>query len=306
MSKITVLKKGLDWLDDIRREKETERDTILRGGTRQGHPDDEDPDEFHGSILQTMNLLGISGKNTLRHTSAHPAIRLETNPETSQGQSPAPPMSSHIYISSFRELSKLTDEKRPESQAQPVLKHLRGLSSQRVLQRMDAHSATLKTLVRNASNVPRTRDSPNAISFPDTQSRSLNHNLRSTATHQRIFQETEIPTQMTDYAMFDSFLNDKEFNKLKSNTHLNKKICKLKQTVELKKDYISKVRKRESYLNSITNNILNTVNTTLLSSTPEPSNYDQTSYPKMIKNTAKDTKNTAKDTKNTVKKNLSS
>jgi hypothetical protein len=136
---------------------------------------------------------------------------------------------------------------------------------------MEAHSETLKTLVRHGTNETKTRDSPAAISFPDNQSQSLNHNKKSTATHQRIFQQTKIPTQMTDFAVFDSFLNDKEFKKLKTNTHLNKKICKLKQTVELKKDYISKVRKRESHLNSITNNILTTVNTTLLSSTPNPS-----------------------------------
>jgi hypothetical protein len=255
MSKITVLKQGLDWLEDIRRDQETERDTIPHHDTRCGYPEEEDPDEFHASIRQSMKLLGISAKNTLRHTSAHPAIRLETNPDTSQGLSPRLPMASHKEISSFHETSKGTEEKRPESQATPKLMQLRGKSSERVLKKMEAHNEVLKTLVRHASNANQTTQSRNAICFPDNHSRSMKHPSKSTGGHQRIFQETEMPTQMTDYAMFDEFMNDKEFGKLKTNTHLNKKIKKLKDTVELKKEYISKVRHRQSYVDSITNNI---------------------------------------------------
>jgi hypothetical protein len=71
--------------------------------------------------------------------------------------------------------------------------------------------------------------------------------------------------------MFDELLNDKKFGHLKKNAHLVKKIQKLKNIVETKKNYISKVRKREIYVDSITNNILTNPNTTMTHDHPNNS-----------------------------------
>jgi hypothetical protein len=257
MAKITILKPGLDWLDNIRRDQETERDTILQRSTPRVFPEDEDPGEFYAGIQKNTSQLGISapakGQGHIRHTSAHPAIILNKPIKTLRLISHCQPMTFLQGLTSFKDAAPLTDENRASSLAKT--NQIPRFFEDYLPKKIESQNPNPKTL-----HASRTRSKINSV--PEFSIKPFNENIKSTIP-KRPFLPTDPPAHITEYAIFEEFLNNQEFRHLKNNVHLEKKIQKLKNTVETKKNYISKVQKREIYVDSITNNILTNPNITM-------------------------------------------